>query len=144
DIDASGASGASGATGATGANPRAGEPQDAVVDGQFNPGAARPLPLVSTQQAGATDTVDLAIAAWLHAKFQRSRSLKTQGTYSAILQAYRSQLLARGLDLDAADPRRVAADFDADSAALADQRAAESAERSAERTAERTRALALA
>jgi site-specific recombinase XerD len=68
------------------------------------------LPVIYADHAAASDTMNLAIAAWLHAKFQRSRSAKTQSTYSAIVQAFRAQLLARGLDLDAADPRRVAVD----------------------------------
>ena len=57
------------------------------------------LPVIYDRQMSAIDTVNLAIAAWLHAKFQRSRSVKTQSTYSAILQTFRALLLARGLDL---------------------------------------------
>jgi site-specific recombinase XerD len=82
----------------------------------------------------AEDTMNLAVAAWLHAKFQRSRSVKTQATYRAILRAFRALLQARGLDLDAADPRRAAtsAGFSLNASDLADL------------VAERTRALALA
>lgn len=81
----------------------------------FTSASAHLLPVIYSPQASDSNSMDLAIAAWLHAKFQRSRSVKTQTTYSAILQAFRSQLLVHGLDLDAADPRRVAADLGADS-----------------------------
>jgi site-specific recombinase XerD len=96
------------------------------------------LPVIYDRQLSANDTVNLAIAAWLHAKFQRSRSAKTRSTYSAILQAFRALLLARGLDLDAADPRHVAA-----SAGISVQ-AQVNAIALADLVAERTRALALA
>jgi integrase/recombinase XerD len=92
------------------------------------------LPVVYSGQMAAEDTMNLAVAAWLHAKFQRSRSLKTQSTYSAILQAFRALLLVRGLDLDAADPRHITA-----SAAITPE-----ASELADLVAERTRALALA
>jgi site-specific recombinase XerD len=94
--------------------------------------------MIYTTQASDGNSVNLAIAAWLHAKFQRSRSAKTQVTYSAILQAFRSQLLAHGLDLDAADPRRVAADRGADS------HMEESIADLGDAVAARTRTLALA
>ncbi|HET8906823.1 MAG TPA: tyrosine-type recombinase/integrase [Ktedonobacterales bacterium] len=90
------------------------------------------LPVIFANNAAASDAINLAIAAWLHAKFQRSRSAKTQSTYSAIVQAFRAQLLSRGLDLDAADPRRVAVDADAMPVDTGDL------------MAERTKALALA
>ena len=96
------------------------------------------LPVIYGHQLSTNNTVNLAIAAWLHAKFQRSRSAKTQSTYSAILQAFRALLLARGLDLDAADPRHVAA-----SAGISVQ-AQMNAIELADLVAERTRALALA
>ena len=101
---------------------------------QASDSPAAGLPVIFSGQMPLNETMNLAIAAWLHAKFQRSRSTKTQATYSAILQAYRALLLARGLDLDAADPRSVAgsASSDASAALLADL------------AAERTRALALA
>lgn len=89
-------------------------------------------------QIAANDSMNLAIAAWLHAKFQRSRSSKTQSTYSAILQAFRALLLARGLDLDAADPRCVAA-----SAGISGE-AGSSAVEFGDLVSARTRALALA
>ena len=92
------------------------------------------LPVVFDGPLSAEDTMNLAVAAWLHAKFQRSRSVKTQSTYSAIVQAFRSQLQARGLDLDAADPRRVAADVGT----------ALNTSQHADVIAERTRGLALA
>jgi integrase len=87
---------------------------DAESD-RYSNASEHSLPVIYTTQASDGNSVNLAIAAWLHAKFQRSRSAKTQGTYSAILQAFRSQLLAHRLDLDAADPRQVAADLGADS-----------------------------
>jgi integrase len=49
--------------------------------------------------------VELAIAAWLHAKGQKSQSAKTLATYAPTLQAFRAQLQTHGLDLDDADPR---------------------------------------
>ncbi len=55
--------------------------------------------------------VDAAIAAWLHAKRQRSQSAKTLALYSATIWDFRERLLARGLDLDAADPRRARQDL---------------------------------
>jgi integrase len=59
------------------------------------------------EAADATDarTVKLAIAAWLHAKGQKSQSAKTLATYAPTLRAFRAQLQTHGLDLDAADPR---------------------------------------
>lgn len=51
--------------------------------------------------------VDLAIAAWLHAKGQRSGSRKTLASYSAIITTFRERLLDQGIDLDAADPQQV-------------------------------------
>jgi site-specific recombinase XerD len=110
---------------------------DAESD-QFTNASAHPLPVIYATQASDGNPINLAIAAWLHAKFQRSRSTKTQVTYSAILQAFRSQLLAHGLDLDAADPRRVAADLDADS------HTEESIADLGDAVAARTRTLALA
>jgi integrase len=100
--------------------------------------SARPLPVIIESNSARADTLNLAIAAWLHAKFQRSRSVKTQTTYSAILHAFRSQLLTRGLDLDAADPRRVGADLDAQAAPDGN------ATLIGDAVAERSRALALA
>jgi integrase/recombinase XerD len=101
----------------------------------FPNASARTLPVIYDAHAPASDSIDLAILAWLHAKFQRSRSVKTQTTYSAIIHAYRSHLLTRGFDLDAADPRRVAADFGADTT---------DTQAMGDIVAERTRALALA
>ncbi len=92
------------------------------------------LPLIYDGRMSAEDTMNLAVAAWLHAKFQRSRSAKTQSTYGAILQSFRALLQARGLDLDAADPRRVAA-YAASDLPMGEL---------ADLVAERTRALALA
>ena len=50
--------------------------------------------------------VDLAITAWLHAKLQRSGSIKTRTAYATILAEFRAALAMEGLDLDSADPRR--------------------------------------
>lgn len=94
------------------------------------------LPVIYGSRMSGADTIHLAIAAWLHAKFQRSRSVKTEKTYSAILTAYRSLLLERGLDLDAADPRRVAD--------IIGVQATSGAAGLADLVAERTRALAIA
>lgn len=112
----------------------------AVGDTESNIGRTeRPLPVIYTASTSANDAMNLAIAAWLHAKFQRSRSVKTQTTYSAILRGFRAYLLDRGLDLDAADSRRAATDLGmnannntADAIAVGDI------------VAERTRALAIA
>lgn len=110
---------------------------DAEPD-QFTKATGQPLPVIYATQASDGNSMNLAIAAWLHAKFQRSRSAKTQMTYSAILQAFRSQLLAHGLDLDAADSRRVAADLGVIS------HREENVSDLGDAIAERTRALALA
>ncbi len=115
-----------------------GEKPNDVGSDTFTSASAPPLPVIYTARASDANAMNLAIAAWLHAKFQRSRSTKTQTTYSAILQAFRSQLLSHGLDLDAADPRRVATDLGADSSMD------ESGSGLGDAVAERTRALALA
>ena len=109
-------------------------PPHATDAGDAADAPSEALPAVFDGPLSAEDTMNLAVAAWLHAKFQRSRSVKTQSTYSAIVQAFRSQLQARGLDLDAADPRRVAADVGT----------ALNTSQHADVIAERTRALALA
>ncbi len=62
----------------------------------------------------ATAPVEAAIAAWLHAKHGRSGSAETLAAYSRTIQEFRALLRARGLDLDAADPRRVRAAVSAD------------------------------
>lgn len=75
-------------------------------------GSASRLPALARQGQGAGDgRVNLAIAAWLHAKFQRSGSTKTRTAYAAILGEFRAALAMEGLDLDAADPRRCRADL---------------------------------
>lgn len=56
--------------------------------------------------------VNLAISAWLHAKFQRSGSAKTRTAYATILGEFRAALAMEGLDLDAADPRRCRTDLE--------------------------------
>lgn len=108
------------------------QPDPATTNSAETPYEA--LPVSYEGPMSAEDTMNLAIAAWLHAKFQRSRSVKTQSTYGAILQSFRALLQARGLDLDAADPRRIAAYATSDL----------SASDLADLVAERTRALALA
>ncbi|HEX8035313.1 MAG TPA: tyrosine-type recombinase/integrase, partial [Ktedonobacterales bacterium] len=93
-------------------NRNRGEGDDGVAHASADPtdaprtaGGAALLTLI--QSAAGTETVDLAVAAWLHAKEQKSQSVKTRATYSAILSEFRQVLRAEGLDLDAADPRRV-------------------------------------
>lgn len=44
--------------------------------------------------------VELAIVAWLHAKYQRTKSEKTQTAYQTTLASYRAVVHAAGLDLD--------------------------------------------
>ncbi len=69
--------------------------------------------VLSRRRPGTGDQrVDLAIAAWLHAKFQRSGSAKTRMAYATILGEFRAALAMEGLDLDGADPRRCRADVD--------------------------------
>jgi integrase len=51
--------------------------------------------------------VDLALAAWLDAKANRTGSVRTAGTYRGLMGSFRNLLLDRGLDLDA-DPALVA------------------------------------
>jgi integrase len=51
--------------------------------------------------------VEMAIAAWLHAKFARTQSQETQVAYARTLRAFRRRLEEQGLDLDGADPRCV-------------------------------------
>lgn len=68
---------------------------------------AAPLPLPFS-------SVDLAVAAWLHAKAQRSQSTATQQSYAITLARFRALLIEQGLDLDAIDPRRVHAQLEAE------------------------------
>jgi len=116
----------------------AGEDSRGTESDQFTGASAQTLPVVYTAQVSDGNVMNLAIGAWLHAKFQRSRSVKTRMTYSAILQAFRSQLLSHGLDLDAADPRQVVATLGTSS------HTAESDTTLGDALAERTRTLALA
>lgn len=51
--------------------------------------------------------VDLAIAAWIRAKSGRTGSIETHAAYTRTIHEFRAQVRARGMDLDAADPRRV-------------------------------------
>ena len=64
-----------------------------------------------TVAGGASDRpdalLDLAIAAWLHAKHQLSQSDKTRAAYQSALLTFRTVLRNQGLDLDAADPRQI-------------------------------------
>src|SRR5262245_7534500 len=53
----------------------------------------------------APTAMDLAIAAWLHVKEQRSQSAKTLASYGPTIHAFRALLREQGLDLDDADPR---------------------------------------
>jgi integrase len=92
-----------------------------------------------TEPTGAPTRVDLALAAWLHAKTQRSQSVKTLTTYRAILSEFRALLRAQGTDLDAADPQQIRRDLRAAGAADGDV-----AELIAQREAERLTMLVLA
>src|SRR5258707_15319392 len=76
---------------------------------------ARVTPATRTDAYNAA--VELATGAWLHAKQQKSQSAKTRTAYEALLRAFRDHLRGQGLDLDAADPRRVPADLTAAAAA---------------------------
>lgn len=67
----------------------------------------RALRVYADTASARSAAVDFAIAVWLHAKFQKSQSRKTQATYSAMLQEFRDVVQAEGVDLDAADPRRL-------------------------------------
>jgi hypothetical protein len=49
---------------------------------------------------GGGRVIDLAIMAWLEAKFQRSGSTVTRDVYGETLTRFRSYLYARKLDLD--------------------------------------------
>ncbi len=82
-----------------------------AADAAHPPHIAGGTPLLTLIHGGAGDagTIELAIAAWLHAKEQKSQSVKTRSTYEAILTEFRQGLRAEGLDLDATDPRRVRA-----------------------------------
>src|SRR5260221_4640690 len=65
---------------------------------------AESIPLPARMPPGATNRrVDLAGAAWLHAKFQRTGSAKTRTAYTAILGEFPPALAMNGLDLDGAD-----------------------------------------
>jgi len=73
---------------------------------------AESVPLPARLPPGATNRrVDLAVVAWLHAKFQRSGSAKTRTAYTAMLGEFRAALAMEGLDLDGADPRRCRTDL---------------------------------
>ncbi len=79
--------------------------------------------------APSAQAIDVAVAAWLDAKSNKSGSAKTKRAYTDTLQAFRDQLQASGLDLDA-DPRALAlaaqgwAGRDAPAAATFNQRLA--------------------
>ncbi len=84
---------------------------DNTADAAHLPHMAGGTPLLTViyDSAGDGGAIELAIVAWLHAKEQKSQSVKTRATYEAILTEFRQVLRAEGLDLDAADPRRVRA-----------------------------------
>lgn len=46
--------------------------------------------------------LDVLIAAWLHAKYHKSRSRRTLNTYHTLITAFRTHLQDRGLDMEAA------------------------------------------
>jgi site-specific recombinase XerD len=80
--------------------------------------STRALVLARSGPGTNNPRVDVAIAAWLHAKFQRSHSSKTRGAYAAVLGEFRAALAMEGLDLDSADPRRCRADLEFDLVSL--------------------------
>lgn len=57
--------------------------------------------------AASPQAIAVAVAAWLDAKSNKSGSIKTKRAYTDTLKAFRDQLQAGGLDLDA-DPRALA------------------------------------
>jgi site-specific recombinase XerD len=79
--------------------------------------------------ASGPQVIAVAVATWLDAKANKSGSAKTKRAYTDTLQAFRDQLQASGLDLDA-DPRTLAlaaqgwAGRDAPAAATFNQRLA--------------------
>jgi integrase len=52
--------------------------------------------------------LDLAVAAWLDAKFRKSHSARTRGAYLEIITAFRAGLQQAGLDLDTPFPGQIA------------------------------------
>src|SRR5690242_11208045 len=60
------------------------ESHESALPARWQPGAGNPR-------------VDLAVAAWLHAKFQRSGSVKTRAVYTAFLGEFRAALAMDGL-----------------------------------------------
>ncbi|MGZ3674716.1 MAG: tyrosine-type recombinase/integrase [Ktedonobacterales bacterium] len=54
-----------------------------------------------------SSVVDLAIAAWIAAKFGRTGSEETRLAYHRTIHEFRAQVRAADMDLDAADPRHV-------------------------------------
>lgn len=99
------------------------ENQEGYVSVHGEPSRDTPEELSESTSAGALmlskrrtrmgdQRVNLAITAWLHAKFQRSGSAKTRTAYATILGEFRAALAMEGLDLDAADPRRCRADLE--------------------------------
>lgn len=74
-------------------------------------GAGGALLLTPPPPEAGAGRLALAMSAWLHAKFQRSQSVKTRTAYASILAGFRAALMLEGLDLDAADPRRCRADL---------------------------------
>jgi site-specific recombinase XerD len=63
---------------------------------------------VDTQALGTKierfDPITRAIAAWVHEKFQHSRSERTKRAYEKTLRSFRAHLQAKGLDLDSPRP----------------------------------------
>jgi hypothetical protein len=57
-------------------------------------------------RASARDEITIAfvMGSWLHEKFTQSQSSRTKDTYRGVLQAFRSFLLAEGLDLTMLPP----------------------------------------
>lgn len=61
------------------------------------------------EEARAAAAIEMAIVAWLDAKRGRSGSHETYRAYQLAITQFRARLQEQGLDLDAADPRRVRA-----------------------------------
>src|SRR5437763_7440859 len=74
--------------------------------GQLTMGNTDLVAYVSEQDitiAAPPSPLDLAITAWLDAKFKHTQSTRTLGTYRDILAQFRAALQHEGLDLDSLD-----------------------------------------
>ncbi len=69
----------------------------------LTPYADEPEQHITLTRAEPPSALDLAIAAWLDAKFKHTQSKRTLGTYRDILTQFRTALKLAGLDLDMLD-----------------------------------------